>query len=152
MDIGCYTLNAARFLFDAEPIEIAALQRFDPSLGVDTSLVAVVRFPGDGLAMVDGSFDVNGPQRYELLGSRGAIVVDPAFQPGPDPASFTVTRGGERHVVQVPVVDQYALEADHFVQSVRAGRLLPPAEDGRAQARAMEALYQSAETGHAVQL
>ena len=61
-------------------------------------------------------------------------------------------RGGERHVVEVPGADQYALEADHFVQSVRAGRLLPPAEDGRAQARAIEALYRSAETGQAVRL
>jgi predicted dehydrogenase len=152
MDVGCYTLNAARFLFDAEPTEVAALQRFDPRLGVDTSLAAVVRFPGDRLALVDGSFDVGGPQRYEILGSQGSIVVDPAFQPGPDAASFTVTRGGERHVVEVPGVDQYALEADHFVQSVRAGRLLPPAEDGRAQARALEALYDSAETGRTVRL
>ena len=54
--------------------------------------------------------------------------------------------------MDVPGVDQYALEADHFVQSVRAGRLLPPAEDGRAQARAIEALYRSAETGQAVRL
>jgi predicted dehydrogenase len=63
-----------------------------------------------------------------------------------------VLRGSERHVVKVSGVDQYALEADHFVQSVRAGWLLPPAEDGRAQARAIEALYRSAETGQAVRL
>jgi D-xylose 1-dehydrogenase (NADP+, D-xylono-1,5-lactone-forming) len=152
MDIGCYTLNAARYLFDAEPIEVTALQRFDPSLGVDTSFAAVARFPADRLALLDGSFDVRGPQRYEVVGFGGSIVVDPAFQPGPDVASFTVVRGGERHVVEVAGADQYALEADHFVQSVRAGRLLPPAEDGRAQARAIEALYRSAETGQAVRL
>ena len=152
MDVGCYTLNAARFLFDAEPIEVTALQRFDAGLGVDTTFAAVLRFPGDRLALVDGSFDVAGPQRYEIVGDRGSIVVDPFVQPGPAATSFTLVRGGERRLIEVAGVDQYALEADHFVQSVRAGRLLPPAEDGRAQARAVEVLYRSAETGRAVRL
>jgi D-xylose 1-dehydrogenase (NADP+, D-xylono-1,5-lactone-forming) len=152
MDVGCYALNAARFLFDAEPVEVTALQRFDPTLGVDTSFAALARFPGDRLAVVDGSFDVSGPQRYEIVGFRGSIVVDPAFQPNPDGTAFTLIRGGERQVFDVPGVDQYALEADHFVRSVRAGTLLPPAEDGRAQARAVEALYRSAEAGQAVRL
>src|SRR5215218_4879676 len=43
MDIGCYPLNAARFLLDAEPLEVTAIQRFDPSLGVDTSLAMLLR-------------------------------------------------------------------------------------------------------------
>ena len=152
MDVGCYALNAARFLFDAEPVEVTALQRCDPALRVDTTFAGLIRFPGDRLALIDGSFDVAGPQRYEVVGDRGAIVVDPAFQPSPDGATFTIVRGGERRTVDVPGVDQYALEADHFVRSVRAGQLLPPAEDGRAQARAVEALYTSAETGRAVRL
>jgi D-xylose 1-dehydrogenase (NADP+, D-xylono-1,5-lactone-forming) len=152
MDVGCYALNVARFLFDAEPAEVTALQRFDPVLRVDTTFAGVMRFPGDRLALIDGSFDVAGPQRYEVVGDRGSIVVDQAFQPSPDGATFTVVRGGERRTVDVPGAEQYALEADHFVQSVRAGHLLPPAEDGRAQARAVEALYTSAETGQAVRL
>jgi len=152
MDIGCYALNAARYLFDAEPVEVSALQRKDHGLGVDTSFAALARFPGDRLALIDGSFDANGPQRYEITGFRGSIVVEPAFQPGPDGARIVINRGAERHEIEASGVDQYACEADHFVRSVRAGRLLPPAEDGLAQARALEALYRSAETGQAVQL
>ena len=68
MDVGCYALNAARFLFDAEPIEVTALQRTDPTLGVDTSFAALARFPGDRLALMEGSFDASGPQRYEIGG------------------------------------------------------------------------------------
>ena len=45
MDVGCYTLNAARFLFDAEPIEVTALQRLDPALGVDTTFAALAALP-----------------------------------------------------------------------------------------------------------
>jgi predicted dehydrogenase len=152
MDVGCYALNAARFLFDAEPIEVTALQRHDSTFRVDTGFAAVARFPGDRLALIDGSFDASGPQRYEITGFQGSIVVERAFQPGQGPASIIVDHAGERHVEEVPGVDQYALEADHFVQSVRARTLLAPAEDGVAQARALEALYRSAETGQTVRL
>jgi predicted dehydrogenase len=152
MDVGCYALNAARFLFDAEPVEVTALWRLDPELGVDTSFAALARFPGDRLALLDGSFNAIGTQRYEIAGFRGSIVVDPAFQPGSGEASIRLDLGENRHVITVAGVDQYALEADHFARSVRTGRLLPPAEDGRAQARAIDALYRSAETGRAVRL
>jgi xylose dehydrogenase (NAD/NADP) len=152
MDVGCYALNAARFLFDAEPIEVTALQRKDPELHVDTSFAAVARFPGDRLAMLDGSFDASGPSRYEITGFSGSILVERAFQPERLTAEITVVRGGERRIEEIPGTDQYGLEADHFARSVRAGRLLAPAEDGLAQARAVEALYRSADTGQSVRL
>ena len=152
MDVGCYALNAARFLFDAEPIEVTALQRKDPEMHVDTSFAALARFPGDRLALMDGSFDANGPSRYEISGFGGSILVEKAFQPERLPSDITIVRGNDRQTEQIAGTDQYGVEADHFVRSVRAGKLLAPAEDGVAQARALEALYRSAETGQAVRL
>ncbi|MGE3268919.1 MAG: Gfo/Idh/MocA family protein [Chloroflexota bacterium] len=152
MDVGCYALNAARYLFDAEPTEVTALQRSDPQLNVDTGFAAVARFPGDRLALIDGSFDAASTQRYEVTGFAGSIVLERAFQPETNPSQIIVRSGGEQRIEEIPGADQYGREADHFVRSVRAGRLLPPAEDGLAQARALEALYQSAETGRAVRL
>jgi predicted dehydrogenase len=85
-------------------------------------------------------------------GPAGLIAAERAFLPGTAPAVIDVLQGGERHTERLAAVDQYALEADHFARSVRQGRLLPPAEDGRAQTAALEALYRSAETGQAVRL
>ena len=153
MDVGCYALNAARFIFEAEPIEVTAVQRLDPGLGVDTTMTAIARFPGDRMALMEGSFDVSGPARYEISGFNGEIILERAFQPGFEPAAITVVRnGGQRTVEHAPGANQFGLEADHFVQSVRAGRLLAPAENGLAQARALEALYRSAESGQPVRL
>ncbi|MCC7371119.1 MAG: Gfo/Idh/MocA family oxidoreductase [Chloroflexi bacterium] len=152
MDVGCYALNAARLLFDAEPVEVTAFQRKDPLLGVDTLFAAVVRFPGDRMALIDGSFDTTSTARYEVSGFDGAILVEKAFQPERLPSEITITSRGERRTETVPGADQMGLEADHFARSVRAGRLLAPAENGLAQARALEALYRSAETGQAVRL
>jgi predicted dehydrogenase len=152
MDVGCYAVNAARYLFEAEPVEVSAQQRRDPQHGIDMSFAGVMRFPGDRLALIDGSFDAAGPQRYEVGGTRGAIVVERAFLPGDAKAVVHVTAGGERRSEEVTPADQYALEADHFARSVRTGRLLPPAEDGVAQAAVIGALYESAETGRTVAL
>ena len=152
MDVGCYPLNAARFLFEAEPVEVVALQRVDPEHGVDTAFAAAIRFPGGRLAVIDTSFDVLRTFRYEVAGPLGSIVAERAFQPADEPAPIRILRDGEEDVELVPGADPYAREADHFARSVRAGRLLPPAEDGLAQARAIEALYRSAESGASVPL
>ena len=152
MDVGCYAVNAARYVFGAEPIDVSAQQRVAAEVGVDMSFAAVLRFPGDRLAVIDGSFDVSGTQRYEVAGPRGTILVERAFLPGESPAVIHVSAGRERRTEEVAPVDQYGLEADHFARSVRAGRLLPPAEDGLAQAAVIGALYESAETGKAVRL
>jgi predicted dehydrogenase len=152
MDVGCYAVNAARYVFGDEPVEVSAQQRIDPQFGVDTAFAGVLRFPGDRLALVDGSFDVSGTQRYEIAGPKGTITVERAFLPGETPPPIHINAGGQRRTEDGPAAEQYALEADHFARSVRAGRLLPPAEDGVAQSAVIEALYQSAGTGRAVQV
>jgi len=152
MDVGCYAVNTARYLFGAEPVEVSAQQRVDTRFGVDTAFAAVMRFPGDRLAVVDGSFDVSGTQRYEVAGPKGLIQVEKAYLPGAGPAAITIAAGGQRRTEVSEAVDQYALEADHFARSVRAGKLLAPAEDGVAQAAVIEALYTSASSGRSVTL
>lgn len=150
MDVGCYAVNAARLIFGAEPLEVSAQQRVDPQFGVDTAFAGVLRFPGDRLALIDGSFDVSGTQRYEVAGPKGILQVERAYLPGDGPVTITLATGGQRRTVDVDGADQYALEVDHFAASVKAGHLLPPAEDGTAQAAVIEALYESAATRRAV--
>ncbi len=144
MDVGCYPLNAARWVYQAEPEYAVGCQVIDPSVGVETSFAGVLRFPGDRLAVIDSSFGQSGKGHYEIHGTEGRILVEHAYRPDARPGRIHVIRGDERRVEEVGPADQFALEVAHFARSVRAGRLLPPAEDGVAQARAMEALYASA--------
>jgi predicted dehydrogenase len=152
MDVGCYPVNAARWVFGAEPVEVVGHQIQDPRFGVDTGFAAVLRFPGDRLALVDSSFAQSNQADYEVVGTSGRIVVERAYRPDAHPGRVHVLRGDDQRVDEIPAFDQFVGEADHFARSVRAGRLLPPAEDGTAQARVIEALYASAETGRAVPL
>jgi predicted dehydrogenase len=95
--------------------------------------------------MVDSSFEHAPLNRYEIVGRLGRIVVEHAFRPDDEPGRIDLFRGTDHSVEQVPPANQFAHEADHFARSIRAHRLLEPAEDGVAQARTIEALYASAE-------
>jgi len=83
---------------------------------------------------------------YEIVGPEGRIRVE-RLRVDAHTGRIFVHRGEEFRVEEVPPADQFAREADHFARCVRTGRLLPPAEDGVAQTRVIEALYSSAENG-----
>ena len=144
LDVGCYAVNVARWAFDAEPLACVGQQVVDPASGVDLSFAGVLRFAGGRLALVDSSFCQSYTQRYELVGPGGRIVVPRAFRPDTQTGLIRVLSRDREQTEEVPPANQYAAQVDHFARSVGAGRLLPPAEDGVAQAHAIQALYASA--------
>jgi predicted dehydrogenase len=152
MDIGCYAVNTARLFFGAEPVTVAGQQILDEASGVDAAFAGILEFPNERQALIDSSFRQYPANRYSVEGPDGVIWVEKAYRPDADPGRIHVLHGGAEEVQEVPPSDQFANEADHFARSVSAGRLLPPAEDGVAQARAIEALYVSAASGSAVAL
>jgi len=152
MDVGCYPVNVARWVFGAEPLEVVAQQVVDPAFGVDTTFAGVLRFSDGRRALIDSSFAESGKGEYEISGTAGRLVVERAYRPDTHPGRIHVVKGDEHRIDEVPPADQFAAEADHFARSVRAGKLLPPAEDGVSQAHVIEALYSSAESGRVVSL
>lgn len=44
-DVGCYAINTARFLFDAEPVQAIALMERDPVFGTDRLTSGLLAFP-----------------------------------------------------------------------------------------------------------
>ena len=145
MDVGCYSVNVSRWVFGSEPVAVAAQQRIDPKYGVEVSFGGVLRFAEGQLAMIDSSFVHTPINRYEIAGPEGRIVVDRAFRPDDSPADIEIYRGSKHSVETIPPSNQFANEADHFARGIRAGALLPPAENGVAQARVLESLYSAAE-------
>ena len=80
-DVGCYCINAARWVFGAEPIEVHCFSHVDPQLGVDLTTTGILRFPGGRQAVFDASFEMTGGQRLEIVGTRGTVWVPRPFQP-----------------------------------------------------------------------
>ena len=82
-DIGIYCINAARYIFRAEPIEVAAFsanngdKRFSE---VDEMMSAILRFPDDRLASFTSSFGAADISSYRVVGTEGHLRVDPAYE------------------------------------------------------------------------
>ena len=141
MDVGCYCVSGARLLA-GEPERVYGEQRLGGG-GVDTTFAGVLRFPGDVVGVFHCSMDLPSRQELEVLGTEGTLLVQAPWRVdfGGD-----VLLNGER--VDVPEADSYRLELDDFAAAVRGEREpLLGREDALGQARAIDRLYSSAESG-----
>lgn len=145
-DIGCYGVDAARFFTQAEPIETHARAHFAHT-GIDLSMQAALRFPGDVLANIDCSFEVPWRCRLELAGTAGRIEWPCAFQHWEPVIHLYQSSDWKQPPEVLPCEDvsQYACQVQAFCESIRAGRLLPPAENGLANMRILAAAYAQAQ-------
>jgi xylose dehydrogenase (NAD/NADP) len=150
MDVGCYCVSAARLLA-GEPTTVLAEQVHGGD-GVDARLAAIMRFPGDVLAHFDCGLDLALRDELEVVGRDGALFCDdPWFSRAP---GIELRRGdGSSKHVDVPAADAYACELEDFAAAV-AGEREPRwgRSDAIGQARAIEALYESATSGRAVEV
>ena len=144
MDVGCYCVSGAR-LFGGEPERVFGEQVLGPT-GVDVDFYGTLRFPGDVVAQFDASFTLPKRQRLEAVGEEGTLVLE---------APWRWDWGGRLLVdgepVEVPAANPYELELANMAAAV-AGEAPPllGRDDAVAQARVLDALYRSAESGEAV--
>lgn len=147
-DIGCYGVNAARFFTGSEPTDIHARAHWADS-GVDMSMQIALTFPGDVLANIDCSFEAPFRCRAELVGEQGRMILEDAFLPKDDSVVLlqrSIDRDAVIEVERAEPADQYASQVSAFCNSVQAGRLLPPAENGLANMRVLEETLKTART------
>jgi PKD repeat protein len=73
MDIGCYPINVARWMFDGEPDDVVASVRRDPRFGTDVLTSAVLDF-GDNSSLNLGTLSspTNVPHTYSQPGTYSA--------------------------------------------------------------------------------
>lgn len=92
LDVGCYSVNLARWLFGAEPVRVQGQAVYHPN-GVDVLFVGSLRFPGNGLATLEASFISALQQTFTVTGAEGAFELPhDAFIPWEREALFTFRR------------------------------------------------------------
>ena len=151
-DIGIYCINAARSLFREEPVEAHAVAA--GVIGdVEESVSAVLRFPNERLAAFTASFGAAKISEYRLVGTKGELAVDPAYEyakPLEHGLSLEGDLVGERRFARR---DQFAPELLYFSDCLLQNRdPEPSAEEGLADVRVIRALYRSIESGGPVEL
>ena len=152
LDVGCYPISVARFLYEAEPERTFGFVEYDPTRTTDRLVSAVLDF-GRGTASFTCGTQLSPYQRVLVLGTKGQIEIEIPFNAPPDqPCRIWFGPGfgpGEtREEIMLPVADQYTLQADAFAKAILDNASVPtPIEDAVANLRVIEAITESARQG-----
>jgi xylose dehydrogenase (NAD/NADP) len=149
MDVGCYTVSGSR-LVGGEPTSVYGAAWNGPS-GTDWVFTGTMRFPGDVLAIFDCGTAMPERDELELIGSEGSLFLD-------DPWHITVpvievrrADGVER--IELDRADSYRLQLENLSDAISGvGEPLLGRDDAIGQARTLEALHRSAQSGEPVTL
>lgn len=148
LDIGCYAVSLARFIFDAEPRRVVGIIENDPLFRVDRLASAMLDF-GDRTATFTCGTRLSPYQRVNIIGEQGRIEIEIPFnQPPESPALLTVESAGEREEIRLEPCNQYTIQGDLFSLAVINDTPVPtPLEDALANMRVIDAIFASAHTG-----
>ena len=153
-DMGVYCINAARYLFRSEPVEVTALaesKKSDPRFSIAEEMVSVaMRFPGERMAAFTCSFGGHDVSRYAVTGSKGSVRADPAYEYA-EAIKLDITMGEKKKTRVFPQRDQFAAELTYFSDCVLKNKEPEPdGFEGLADVRITEAIYESIRTRRTV--
>jgi predicted dehydrogenase len=152
-DIGVYCINAARYVFGDEPKEVVALSVNSGAEGlseIDESTAGILRFDGERLASFVTSFNAADVGSYRIVGTKGHVRVDPAYEYA-EGLVYELTVNGKTTRKRTRKRDQFAPELVHFSECILNDRQPEPSgEEGLQDVRIIQALYESSETGKPV--
>jgi predicted dehydrogenase len=155
MDIGIYSLQAARYLSGEEPTAVNAVMHSTPGdprfQEVEETINFQLRFPSGVLANCTSSYGYAGQNHYRVVGTAGWLEMDPATSYRG--LRMRVHRGNATEERELPARDHFALEMDHMSECVLENKEpLTPGEEGLRDLKVMMAIYESSRSSKTVML
>ena len=155
MDIGIYSLNAARFISGEEPTEINAMMYTTPNdprfREVEENINFQLRFPSGLMANCSSSYGYQTQSRVRVVATNGWYELEPS-------QNYTglrmrVFRDCVLQEPSFPQRDHFALEMDHMSDCVMSDKTpLTPGEEGLRDMKLIMAIYEAAKTGKTVKV
>ena len=154
-DIGIYCLNAARYLFGAEPERVwaTAASAPDPRFEeVEEAVSCVLTFPGNRLASFTCSFGAAAVAALRLVGTETDLSIPGnAFEFQGD--RELVMGGGGESRKPFPQSDQFGPQLAYFSDCIRTDRRPEPdGEEGLVDVSIIRTLYESLASGTAMDI
>jgi predicted dehydrogenase len=148
MDIGCYCISLARFIFGSEPQRVWGIIEYDPDFKTDRLASGVLDF-GNGTSTFTCSTQVSPFQRVNIVGTEGRIEIEIPFNAPPDkPCKIWYQSGSGIEEIVFDVCDQYTIQGDLFSQAVLKDTEVPtPLQDAVANMKVIEDLIHSDKKG-----
>jgi predicted dehydrogenase len=152
-NIGVYCINAARYLFRAEPEAVfayTATSKDKRFAEVEEMSAAVMKFPADRLASFTCSFGAADRSSYEVIGTKDVLKMDPAYEMVGD-LKCELTVDGKTQKTTCKKRDQFGPELVYFSNCVLNGTEPEPGgAEGLADVCIINALLESQQRGRPV--
>lgn len=155
MDIGIYSLQAARYLTGEEPVSVTAVEstdRSDPRFAeVEDRINFLLKFPSGVVADCISTYSSNHNQ-YRIAGADRWLDAEPATAYAGNTLRVGTPWGGSQpHAAPPTEVDQFAGMLDHVAVCARTGaEPIISGEEGLKDMRLIEAIYRSAREGRTI--
>jgi predicted dehydrogenase len=153
MDIGCYPITMARFLFEREPSRVSAVLDRDPQMLTDRLASALLDF-SPGQAAFICSTQLVPFQRMQVLGTKGRIDIEIPYNIPPDQPTRifiddgSALAGANARVEEFATADQYTIQGDAFSRAIQENSEVPvPLENALDNMKVIEAAFRAGETG-----
>ena len=148
MDIGCYCVSLARFIFEKEPRSVFGTIEFDPVMQTDRIASGILDF-GNGSATFTCSTQLFPYQRVNILGTEGRIEIDIPFNAPPDkPTKISLFTKNGLEEINFDAVDQYTIQGDLFSQAILNDLPEPtPLQDAVNNMKVIESVFESDASG-----
>jgi predicted dehydrogenase len=144
MDVGCYCVNGSRLL-GGEP-ELVFGQRLLGPTGTDWVFTGFMRHPGEAFAVFDCGTALPERDELEVIGSEGSLFLDDPWHV--KEPTIELRRDGRVERIEFEPEDSYRLELEDLSDAVRGeAEPLLGRDDAVGNARAIESLFASAESG-----
>jgi predicted dehydrogenase len=154
-DMGIYCINAARYVFRAEPFEVIGVtassddKRFKEC---EEMASVILRFPDECIATLTASFGAADTDSYRIVGTQGDLRLEPAYEYVGELKHYLTVKGSTR-TRAFKSGDQFAAELVYFSNCVLNDKPPEPSGlEGLIDVRIIDAAYRSAQTGKPVQL
>jgi predicted dehydrogenase len=149
LDVGCYCVSGSR-LVAGEPESAYGRQLIDAS-ETDRVFSGSLRFPGGVFALFDCGTTLPLRDELEVVGTEGSLFLDDPWH-AHEPV-IELRSNDRRERIELEQADSYLLELENVSDAIRGeAELLLGREDAVGNARALEALAASAESGGPVEL
>ncbi len=154
MDLGVYCINAARYTFRAEPVEVFGFTASLPGkkfAEVPEMVTAVLRFPDNRLATFSCGFGEAKVSEYRVIGTTGDVCLDPAYSFQGEIELRLTGKGGKETRQTFRERDQVGAEIEYFSKCILEDtEVEPDGREGMIDMVIIDAIKESIHSGQAV--
>lgn len=151
MDVGCYPVYFARWVFQAEPVRVFATANFQHD--VDMTMDGVLEFPGGRTALFDCGFTLPYRTHAEIAGTKGRVSIPRMWLPEPSGTFHILYDDDQIETCATDQTDQTVQMMKNFSAAILEDREPTPSpEQAVGTLKVLDALRQSARQGKPVEV